>query len=82
MSKHKTQAILVKVDWHNTNYPRGRLNTVVKCGSRSASALNRKETGPSGRQYQRATPDGAVRLRVLTFYPHWSWQDPGASFVT
>lgn len=42
-------------------------------------ALNRKEIGTSGRQYQREMTDGAVGLCVLTIYQHWSWQDPGAS---
>ena len=67
--------MLVKAEWHNTNYPRERLNTVVKWHSRVPSALNRKKTGTSERQYQREMTEGAVGLCVLTIYQHWTWQD-------
>lgn len=72
--------MLVKVDWHNTNYPRERINTTVKWSTAGVPRTrNKKETGTSGRQYQREMTDGAVGLCVLTIYQHPSWQDPGAS---
>lgn len=59
MSKYKTQAVLAKVDWHNTNYPTVTVNPVLKWSSKSAENSEQGVPGASGRQYQREMADGA-----------------------